>query len=297
MALLLTNKTPSGTYRGPGPLRGGFLPRAAVRHGGERSRHRPRRIPPPQPHRRARDAVSAADRCSRSTRAARPTAATTGMTLDRCLADFGWAEKSKLQGKLIDGRYHGIARRLLSRRRRLGPARERAHGARARRHGVASTSARRRSGRASRPCSRRSPPTRSTCRWRASTACSTARPLLKQGYGSYRSRSIVMGGSAIVQAAALAQGRDPRRGGASARLRAGRRSPSTATAPSARPRLGRARRRSPPTASRPTAPSPATSAPTATARTPPMSRSIPAPATSRSSTTWRSRTSAASSIR
>ena len=29
-----------------GPLRGGFLPRAAVRHGGERSRHRPRRVPP-----------------------------------------------------------------------------------------------------------------------------------------------------------------------------------------------------------------------------------------------------------
>jgi carbon-monoxide dehydrogenase large subunit len=30
-------------------------------------------------------------------------------TLDRCLNDFGWAEKSKLQGKLIDGRHHGIA--------------------------------------------------------------------------------------------------------------------------------------------------------------------------------------------
>ena len=31
------------------------------------------------------------------------------MTLDRCLADFDWAEKSKLQGKLIEGRRHGIA--------------------------------------------------------------------------------------------------------------------------------------------------------------------------------------------
>ena len=30
-------------------------------------------------------------------------------TLDRCLAEFGWTEKSKLQGKRIDGRYHGIA--------------------------------------------------------------------------------------------------------------------------------------------------------------------------------------------
>jgi carbon-monoxide dehydrogenase large subunit len=30
-------------------------------------------------------------------------------TLDRCLAEIGWAETSKLAGKLIDGRYHGIA--------------------------------------------------------------------------------------------------------------------------------------------------------------------------------------------
>ena len=36
-----------------GPLRGGFLPRAAVRHGGERSRHRPRRVPPQESRRRA----------------------------------------------------------------------------------------------------------------------------------------------------------------------------------------------------------------------------------------------------
>jgi carbon-monoxide dehydrogenase large subunit len=30
-------------------------------------------------------------------------------TLDRCLKEFGWNEKTKLQGKLIDGRYHGLA--------------------------------------------------------------------------------------------------------------------------------------------------------------------------------------------
>ncbi len=29
-------------------------------------------------------------------------------TLDRCVQDFGWAKKRELQGKLIDGRYHGI---------------------------------------------------------------------------------------------------------------------------------------------------------------------------------------------
>src|SRR5205823_13112176 len=31
------------------------------------------------------------------------------VTLDRCLAEIGWAEKAKLQGRLIDGRYHGLA--------------------------------------------------------------------------------------------------------------------------------------------------------------------------------------------
>jgi carbon-monoxide dehydrogenase large subunit len=32
-----------------------------------------------------------------------------GITLERCLAEIGWAEKTKLQGKQIDGRYHGLA--------------------------------------------------------------------------------------------------------------------------------------------------------------------------------------------
>jgi carbon-monoxide dehydrogenase large subunit len=29
------------------------------------------------------------------------------LTLDRCLQEFGWEEKADLQGKLVDGRYHG----------------------------------------------------------------------------------------------------------------------------------------------------------------------------------------------
>jgi carbon-monoxide dehydrogenase large subunit len=31
------------------------------------------------------------------------------ITLERCLAEFGWKKKLGLQGRLIDGRYHGIA--------------------------------------------------------------------------------------------------------------------------------------------------------------------------------------------
>ena len=44
-----------------GPVRGRFLPRAAVRHGGGRSRHRSRRVPPAQSDRRSGDALSARD--------------------------------------------------------------------------------------------------------------------------------------------------------------------------------------------------------------------------------------------
>jgi len=31
------------------------------------------------------------------------------ITLNRCLDEIRWPEKTKLQGKLIDGRYHGLA--------------------------------------------------------------------------------------------------------------------------------------------------------------------------------------------
>ena len=58
------------------------------------------------------------------------------VTLDRCLAEFGWAEKSKLQGRLIDGRYHGLAHRLLHRRRRRRPQGDRAARDQRRRHGI-----------------------------------------------------------------------------------------------------------------------------------------------------------------
>ena len=51
------------------------------------------------------------------------------ITLDRCLAEFGWAERAKLQGKLIDGPLPRHRHRLLSGRRR-----HRAEGERAARH-------------------------------------------------------------------------------------------------------------------------------------------------------------------
>ena len=126
--LLLTNKTPSGTYRGPGRFEADFFRERLFDIAARRARHRPGGIPPPQSDRRK-------PRCLGNSPTVMPldigTETDNGdyqATLDRCLAEFGWTEKSKLQGQRIDGRLSRHRGRLLSRRRRLRTARERAAG-------------------------------------------------------------------------------------------------------------------------------------------------------------------------
>ena len=108
VALQLTNKTPVGTYRGPGRFetdffRERFLDMVAQDLGLDRVEFRRRNLVSRQemPYSIAtitpfesKDAFDSGDY---------------QITLDRCLDEIGWAEKSKLAGKLIDGRYHGLA--------------------------------------------------------------------------------------------------------------------------------------------------------------------------------------------
>ncbi len=106
---LTTNKTPSGTYRGPGRFEGCFfmermLDIAARDLGIDRVELRRRNLislgemPYPLAPVRPNDGFgdTACDSGDYST------------TLDRCLAEARWSEKAHLQGRLIDGRYHGI---------------------------------------------------------------------------------------------------------------------------------------------------------------------------------------------
>jgi aerobic carbon-monoxide dehydrogenase large subunit len=106
---LTTNKTPSGTYRGPGRFEGCFfmermLDICARDLGIDRVELRRRNLislgemPYPLAPVRPNDGFgdTACDSGDYST------------TLDRCLAEARWTEKAHLQGKLIDGRYHGI---------------------------------------------------------------------------------------------------------------------------------------------------------------------------------------------
>jgi carbon-monoxide dehydrogenase large subunit len=108
VSLLLTNKTPVGTYRGPGRFETDFfrerlLDMAARDLGIDQIEFRRRNLvrEADMPYKVAiiapfesKDELDSGDY---------------QVTLDRCLAEFGWAEKEKLKGKQIDGRYHGLA--------------------------------------------------------------------------------------------------------------------------------------------------------------------------------------------
>jgi aerobic carbon-monoxide dehydrogenase large subunit len=108
VTLFMTNKTPVGTYRGPGRFETDFFRErlfdmVAKDLGIDRIEFRRRNlvVDGEMPYRLAtitpfesKDELDSGDYAS---------------TLDRCLAEIGWNEKQKLQGKLIDGRYHGLA--------------------------------------------------------------------------------------------------------------------------------------------------------------------------------------------
>jgi len=108
VTMVVTNKTPSGTYRGPGRFEADFcrerlFDMVAGDLGIDRVEFRRRNLitESEMPYQLATvqvlDIVTECDSGDYQ------------VTLDRCLAEFNWAERSKLQGKLIDGRYHGIA--------------------------------------------------------------------------------------------------------------------------------------------------------------------------------------------
>jgi len=107
VSLLMTNKTPSGTYRAPGRFEADFfrerlLDMAARDLGIDRVEFRRRNLvaEADMPYRLAKVLVLDIE-----------TECDSGdyqITLDRCLREFNWAEKIELQGRLIDGRYHGV---------------------------------------------------------------------------------------------------------------------------------------------------------------------------------------------
>jgi carbon-monoxide dehydrogenase large subunit len=108
VSLTMTNKTPSGTYRGPGRYEADFfrerlLDMAARDLGLDPIDFRRRNLvtEDEMPYQLAKILVLDIETETDSGDYA--------ATLDRCLTEFGWSEKAHLQGKLIDGRYQGLA--------------------------------------------------------------------------------------------------------------------------------------------------------------------------------------------
>jgi carbon-monoxide dehydrogenase large subunit len=107
VSMLLTNKTPVASYRGPGRFETDFfrerlIDLAAKDLGIDRVEFRRRNLltdqDMPYPLPTVLPYGTGGETDSGDYR----------VTFDRCLAEFGWAEKAKLQGQLIDGRYHGF---------------------------------------------------------------------------------------------------------------------------------------------------------------------------------------------
>jgi carbon-monoxide dehydrogenase large subunit len=107
---LVTNKTPTGTYRAPGRYEGSFfcerlielaVKELAIDSVETRRRNLVADAEMPYPLARVEPGdLYAQTECDSGDYA---------HALERCLTEFGWEEKRKLQGRLIDGRYHGVA--------------------------------------------------------------------------------------------------------------------------------------------------------------------------------------------
>lgn len=108
VSLVLTNKTPVGTYRGPGRFETDFFRErlfdlVANDLGIDRVEFRRQNLISPSeiPWQLATVQPFGGETSTDS--------GDYRQTLERCLREFDWEAKSKLDGRLVDGRYHGIA--------------------------------------------------------------------------------------------------------------------------------------------------------------------------------------------
>jgi carbon-monoxide dehydrogenase large subunit len=199
VSLWMTNKTPVGTYRGPGRFETDFFRErlfdlVAQDLGIDRVEFRRRNLISkaempysiatitPYEH---KDEYDSGDY---------------KVTLERCLDEINWAEKSKIQGKLIDGRYHGIAVGCFIEGGAAGP-KETAGlainddgsisvfiGSSAVGQGVETVFAQIAADALEIPIDR------------IRGVCHGSTSYVSDGYGAYHSRSVVMGGSALLDA-------------------------------------------------------------------------------------------------
>jgi carbon-monoxide dehydrogenase large subunit len=200
VSLIITSKTPVGTYRGPGRFEADFFRErlfdmAAQDLGIDPVEFRRRNLiaeaEMPYPLARVVELDLSTETDSGDYRT----------TFARCLQEIGWAEKAPLQGTLVEGRYHGLAVGCYFEGGASGP-RESARlvleadgavsvhvGSSANGQGLETVFAQIAADGLEMPADR----IRGV--FHGSTDC------VREGFGSYSSRSVVMGGSAILDAA------------------------------------------------------------------------------------------------
>jgi carbon-monoxide dehydrogenase large subunit len=215
IALVVTNRAPVGTYRGPGRFEADFFRErlfdmAAADLGIDRAEFRRRNLlaETEMPHALAKVAELNLD-----------TATDSGdyrVPFERCLDEIGWTAKAPMQGRLAEGRYHGLAVGCYFEGGASGPS-ETARltldgngavavfvGSSANGQGLETAFAQIAADALEMPIGR------------ISGVHHGSTDFVPQGFGTYSSRSIVMGGSAILAAAAKL--RDAIRAAAAARL-------------------------------------------------------------------------------
>jgi carbon-monoxide dehydrogenase large subunit len=201
VTLLVTNKTPVGTYRGPGRFETDFfrerlLDMAARDLGIDQVEFRRRNLvgAAEMPYQVATIApFDSKDELDSGDYAA---------TLERCLTEIGWADRTKLQGQCIDGRYRGLAIGCFIEGGAAGP-KESARlvlerdgtvtvyiGSSGVGQGLETAFAQIAADAMEMPMDR------------INRVLHGSTAYVSDGYGSYHSRSIVMGGSAVLDAAA-----------------------------------------------------------------------------------------------
>jgi aerobic carbon-monoxide dehydrogenase large subunit len=200
VTLVVTNKTPVGTYRGPGRFESDFcrerlFDMVAADLGIDRIAFRRRNLisEAEMPYRLATvQVLDIESECD---------SGDYQKTLERCLDEFQWAERAKRNGKLVGGRYHGIAVGCYLEGGGTGP-RENVRleveadgsitpyvGSSSVGQGVETVFAQIAADALEMPMER------------INQVLHGSTDYVAQGYGSFSSRSIVMGGNAIVDAA------------------------------------------------------------------------------------------------
>jgi carbon-monoxide dehydrogenase large subunit len=200
VTIMLTNKTPVGTYRGPGRFETDFfrerlLDMAAGDLGIDRVEFRRRNFIAASEMPYALATVQPLDGRTAIDSGNYPA------TLERCLAEFDWTGKTRLNGKLIDGRFHGLGIGCYIEGGASGPSEDARlvveadgtvsvyTGSSSVGQGVETVCAQIAADALNMPLDR----------IRGVFHGSTS--YVREGYGSFSSRSVVMGGSAILAAA------------------------------------------------------------------------------------------------